>query len=171
MCWTLGPSTLLRTSPFPRPCLRSLPAHLQALLEETLRPPALASWEVAMRGEHQRSPTASGISVERIPMGTAVCQAAPPTLQHSTPRKITCSQGDKSSYPHSKLLWARNVAACASSEPCMFMPSLGGDIKAGRAATASFFPQIISITIFSHTTALGSAAAQAIGRLEEDKVM
>lgn len=66
--------------------------------------------------------------------------------------------GDRSSYPHSKLLWMRDVATCASSSLCMLMPTLGGDIKADRAALASFFPWI-STTVFPLTCALRSAAA------------
>lgn len=92
-------------------------AHLQTRPDEPLCPSALVSWEVSMGGEHQRSPTASGTGVESIPMGTMACQAAPPTLQHSALRNIACFWGNRSSYPHSKLPWARNVAACASSKP------------------------------------------------------
>lgn len=55
--WTLGPSTLLCTSPFPHSCLHLLPIHLQALLKET----GVTSYTEPggdFGRQHQRSPTA-----------------------------------------------------------------------------------------------------------------
>ena len=93
-----------------------------------------------------------------------------PPAQHSWGKLLTLGTTGPPP-PHSKLLWARNMAVYASPKPCRFVPALGGDIKAGRAALAAFFPQTISIFTFPRNTALSSAAASAIWRPEEDKVM
>lgn len=82
---------------------------------------------------------------------------AAPKISNSSFRKMAWVWGDRSSYSHSKLLWAREMHICASRSPCMPMPTLGGDIKAARASLASFFPWI-SITVFLLPPALGSAA-------------